>query len=128
MIRRSFLLVLLSLAGTIASCLLLGIGLYWRQAAMAAVLLFVVAMLCLLAGTVHYIREVVVALSSVHHEANDARFMDLGAPPEIRADNALNAKYHQPTWLQCRSLFFDIEINLRRGPVLGYLLTIKFHL
>src|ERR1041385_2727730 len=33
MIRRSFLLVLLSLAGTIASCLLLGIGLYWRQAA-----------------------------------------------------------------------------------------------
>jgi uncharacterized membrane protein YcjF (UPF0283 family) len=89
MIRRSFLLVLLSLAGTIASCLLLGIGLYWPQAAMAAVVLFVVAMLCLLAGTVHYIREVVVALSSVHHEANDARFMDLGAPPEIRADNAL---------------------------------------
>src|SRR6266436_2749774 len=30
MIRHCFLLVLISLAGTIASCLLLGIGLYWK--------------------------------------------------------------------------------------------------
>ena len=69
MIRRCFLLVLISLACTIASCLLLGIGLYWKEAAVAAVILFVPAMICLLAGTIHYIREVVVALSSVHNEA-----------------------------------------------------------
>ena len=89
MIRRCFLLVLVSPAGTIASCLLLGIGLYWKGAAVAAVVLFVLALICLLAGTIHYIREVVVALSSVHHEANDARFMDLGAPPEIGTHHPL---------------------------------------
>jgi hypothetical protein len=80
MIRRCFLLVLVSLAGTIASCLLLGFGLYWKKAASAAVVLFVVAMICLLAGTFYYIREVTVALSSVHNEACDSRFMDLGCP------------------------------------------------
>jgi hypothetical protein len=30
-----------------------------------------------------------VALSSVHNEARDLRFMDLGAPPEIRARDPL---------------------------------------
>ncbi len=89
MIRRCFLLVLISLAGTIASCLLLGFGLYWQEAAVAAVVLFVLAMICLLAGTFYYIREVVVALSSVRNEAGDSRFMDLGAPPEIRGHNPL---------------------------------------
>lgn len=89
MIRRCFLLVLVSLAGTISSCLLLGVGLYWKQAAVAAVVLFVLAMICLLAGTVYYIREVIVALSSVHNEACDSRFMDLGPPPEIRSHNPL---------------------------------------
>jgi hypothetical protein len=80
MIRRCFLLVLVSLAGTIGSCLLLGFGLYWKEAATAAVVLFVVAMICLLAGTFYYIREVTVALSSVQKEACDSRFMDLGCP------------------------------------------------
>ena len=89
MIRRCFLLVLISLAGTIASCLLLGFGLYWQEAAVAAVVLFVLAMICLLAGTFYYIREVVVSLSSVRNEAGDSRFMDLGTPPEIRGHNPL---------------------------------------
>lgn len=89
MIRRCFLLALISLVGTIASCLLLGIGLYWTGAAVAAVVVFVMAMICLLGATIHYIREVVVALSSVRNEANDSRFMDLGAPPEIRVHNPL---------------------------------------
>jgi len=89
MIRRCFLLALISLAATIASCLLLGIGLYWKEAAVAAVIVFVLAMICLLAGTFYYIREVVVALSSVHNEACDSRFMDLGAPPEIRGHHPL---------------------------------------
>jgi hypothetical protein len=84
MIRRCFLLALISLAGTIMACLLLGFGLYWIDAAIAAVVVFVLAMICLLGGTLYYIREVIVALSSVHNEASDLRFMDLGAPPEIR--------------------------------------------
>jgi hypothetical protein len=89
MIRRSFLLVLISLAGTIASCLLLGVGLYWKDAAVVAVVLFVLALICLLAGTFYYIREVTVSLSSVHNEARDSRFMDLGDPPEIRGRDPL---------------------------------------
>src|ERR1022692_1008006 len=64
MIRRCFLLALISLAGTIASCLLLGVGLYWKEAAVAAVVFFVL-MICLLAGAFYYIREVIVALRSV---------------------------------------------------------------
>jgi hypothetical protein len=84
MIRRCFLLVLISLVGTITSCLLLGFGLYWQQAAVAAVIVFVLAMTFLLAGTLYYIREVTVALSAVHTEARDSRFMDLAGAPEIR--------------------------------------------
>jgi Protein of unknown function (DUF2721) len=89
LIRRCFLLALLSLAGSISSCLLLGLGLYWRQAAFAAVGVFVAGMICLLASTIFYIREVTVALSSVNEEAKDLQFMDLGAPPEIRGRDAL---------------------------------------
>ncbi|MBZ5655453.1 MAG: DUF2721 domain-containing protein [Acidobacteriia bacterium] len=82
-IRRSFLLTLLSLAGTISSCLLLGLGLYMKDAALAAVVVFVVSLICLLGGTLYYIREVMDALSSVQDEQRDLRFMDLGSPPEI---------------------------------------------
>lgn len=81
-IRRSFLLVLISLAATIGSCLLLGLGLYMKGAALAAVIVFVLAMICLLAGTLYYIREVMVALSSVREESRDLRFMDLGTHAE----------------------------------------------
>ena len=77
LIRRCFLLALISLAGTIASCLLLGLGLYWPQAALMAVVVFVLAMICLLAGACYYLSEVNVALSSVRDEARDARFMDI---------------------------------------------------
>lgn len=89
LVQRCFLLVLAALAGTIASCLLLGLGLYWKEAALAAVIIFVLAMICLLAGTFYYIREVTVALSSVRDEARDSRFMDLGAPPEIQGHHPL---------------------------------------
>lgn len=89
MIQRCFLLVLIALAATIVSCLLLGLGLYWQEAAKAAVLLFVLALLCLMAGTLYYIREVIVSLSSVRIEASDSRFMDLGSPPEIRKSDPL---------------------------------------
>lgn len=84
LIRRCFLFALVSLAGTIASCLLLGFGLYWTEAALMAVVVFVVAMICLLVAAFYYLHEVMVALSSVHEESRDSRFMDLGSLPEAR--------------------------------------------
>ena len=89
LIRRCFLLVLISLAATIAACLLLGLGLYYADAAIAAVIVFVLGLVCLLIGTIYYIREVTVALSSVRQESRDSRFMDLGTPPEIRNRDAI---------------------------------------
>ena len=77
MIRRAFLFTVYSLLGTVATCLLLGLGLYWRYAQAMAALLFVVSMSALLAGMAYYAREVSVALSSVRQEAADSRFMDL---------------------------------------------------
>lgn len=74
MIRRTFLLSLIALVGTLVSCLLLGFGLYWKPAALGAAAVFVLAMIALLAGVLYYIREVTVALSSVHQEAVDERF------------------------------------------------------
>jgi hypothetical protein len=82
-IRRSFVLALISLTGTISSCLLLGLGLYVKDAALAAVVVFVLALICLLAATLYYLIEVMIALSSVREEERDLRFMDLGARPEI---------------------------------------------
>jgi amino acid permease len=89
LIRRCFLLALIALGATITSCLLLGLGLYWKQAALAAVAVFVIAMICLLAAVIYYAREVMVSLSSVREESRDSRFMDLGSPPEIRGHNAV---------------------------------------
>ncbi len=88
LIRRCFLLVLASLVGTLVSCLLLGLGIYFVKAAEAATVVFVLAMICLLAGAVYYLREVTMALSSVQDESRDLRFMDLGAQPETRNRDA----------------------------------------
>lgn len=89
MIRRAFLLALLGLVGTLISCLLLGLGLYWQAAAVAAAIVFVTGMLSVLFGALYYIREVTVALSSVREEARDLVFMDLGAHPETRSHTEL---------------------------------------
>jgi drug/metabolite transporter (DMT)-like permease len=78
MIRRAFLFALFALAGTLLSCLLLGFGLYWAMAAVAAAIVFVISMFSLLVCAVFYIREVRVALSSVQDEAHDLNFMDVG--------------------------------------------------
>lgn len=88
-IQRSFLFSLISLALTIASCLLLGLGLYSKSAAFAAAIVFVLAMVCLLIGVLHYIREMMVALSSVRDEARDLGFMDIGSRPESRQSDRL---------------------------------------
>jgi FtsH-binding integral membrane protein len=84
MIRRTFLLSLIALVGTLLSCLLLGFGLYWRPAALAAAAVFVAAMVALLAGVLYYIREVTVALSSVRQEAVDERFASLESADDPR--------------------------------------------
>jgi len=89
LIRRAFLFSLLSLVGTLMSCLLLGLGLYWESAAIAAAIVFVTSMLVLLVGAFYYVREVMVALSSVRDEARDLVSMDLGAQPEERAHREL---------------------------------------
>lgn len=89
MIRRAFLFSLVALVGTLISCLLLGLGLYWEMAAIAAVIVFVAGMLALLVGALYYIREVTVALSSVRDEARDLVFMDLGAQPEVESRTEL---------------------------------------
>ena len=83
-IRQSFQFSLISLAATISSCLLLGLGLYFKDAALAAVVVFVVGMICLLVGVLYYLREVMAALSSVRDEQRDLHFMDLGVQPELR--------------------------------------------
>lgn len=80
MIRRTFLLSLIALVGTLLSCLLLGLGLYWKPAALAAAAVFVAAMIALLSGVFYYIREITVALSSVRQEAADERFANLDMP------------------------------------------------
>jgi len=82
MIRRTFLLSLIALVGTLLSCLLLGLGLYWKPAAPAAAAVFVAAMIALLIGVLYYIREVTVALTSVRQEADDDRFAHLEATRE----------------------------------------------
>jgi len=88
-IRLSFLFSLISLAATISSCLLLGLGLYFQDAALAAVVVFVAGMICLLIGTLYYLREVMAALSSVRDEQRDLHFMDLGLQPELRHRDVL---------------------------------------
>lgn len=81
MIRKCFLCALISLTGSIAACFLFGVGLYVPDAAIAAAIIFVIALIFLFVAAIHYIREVRVALSSVRDEARDLRFMDLGSPP-----------------------------------------------
>jgi hypothetical protein len=78
MIRRAFVLTLYCLIGTIAACLILGAGLYWKWAEALAAIVFVFSIMTLLAGMIYYAREVGVALISVRKEAQDSRFMDLG--------------------------------------------------
>jgi len=86
LIRVAFVLTLVCLAGTVFTCLLLGLGLYWRVAELLAAIVFVLSLLSLLGGTIYYIREVKVALSSVRDEAADSRFMDLSDEPASVGD------------------------------------------
>jgi len=89
LIRKAMLLTLVCLAGTIFSCLLLGLGLYWEIALVIAVAIFVAAILSMLAGTCYYLAEITVALSSVRNEAKYYRLTDHdgGTEPSERRSN-----------------------------------------
>ncbi len=92
-IRKAFLFTLISLSATIVTCLLLGLGIYWVGAQVAAVIVFVAAVLSMLAGVIFYIAELAVALSSVHDEARSFHLIGLGtlrraAAERQRADDA----------------------------------------
>ncbi|HUN89387.1 MAG TPA: DUF2721 domain-containing protein [Terriglobales bacterium] len=87
LIRRCFLSALISLAGSIASCLLLGLGILFWQAAFAAAGVLVAALVFLLVSVFHYISEIRIALSSVRDEARDLRFIDLRSTPDVRQDS-----------------------------------------
>lgn len=71
LIRRAFMFALGALTGTLLSCLLLGLGLYWNVAAESAAVVFVLSMIALFLCTTFYIREVTVALTAVQQEARD---------------------------------------------------------
>jgi len=77
-IRKACQFTLLALAGTIATCLLLGFGLYWPAAQTTAVVVFVAAIFCLMVGTLFYLAEITVALSSVRDESKFFHLIDLG--------------------------------------------------
>lgn len=76
LIRKAMLLVLVSLIGTIACCLLLGLALYYEWARIVAVIVFVVSIFSMLAGTCFYVAEIQIALSSVREEAKYYHLMD----------------------------------------------------
>ena len=88
-IRKCFLSALLSLGCSTAACFLLGLGLYFADAAIAAAAMMVLALVFLFVAVLHYLREVRVALSSVLDEARDLRFMDLGTHPELRGPHTM---------------------------------------
>jgi drug/metabolite transporter (DMT)-like permease len=86
LVRKAMLLVLICLVGTILSCLLLGLALYYQWARIVAVIVFVVSILSMLAGTCYYTAEIRIALSSVREEAKYYHLMDLRELRERRTD------------------------------------------
>ena len=86
LVRNAMLMTLVSLVGTILCCLLLGLALYFEVARISAVIVFVVSILCMLAGTVYYLAEIKVSLSSVRGEAQYYYLMDSRDSQERRHD------------------------------------------
>lgn len=78
-IRKACLFTLVALAGTIATCMLLGLALLWRPAENLAAILLTVSILSLLIGVVFYISEITVALSSVRDEMKYFHLIDIAA-------------------------------------------------
>jgi hypothetical protein len=77
-IRRACLFTLYSLAGTVVSCLLLGLALFWKTAESLAAIALTSSICSLLLGALFYAAEIKVALSSVREEAKYFHLIDMG--------------------------------------------------
>ncbi len=93
-IRRAILCTLLSLGGTILTCLLLGLGLYVPVAQLVAIGLFVAAIVSMLAAVLFYVAEITVALTSVRQEA--ALWHDLELQPRRRDERPVEDEPAEP--------------------------------
>lgn len=67
-IKNAFFYTLLGIIGIMLTCLMLGLSLYWSQAKIVAVLVFVASVLAMLVGMVYYASEVAIALGSEQEE------------------------------------------------------------
>jgi hypothetical protein len=76
-IRKACLFVLVALAGTIATCMLLGLTLFWPAAEPFAGVLLTLSIFSLFVGTMYYVAEIGVALSSVREEAKYFHLIDV---------------------------------------------------
>lgn len=95
MIRKAFVLALISLTGTIAACLMLGAGIYFPVAAVLAAFLFIISIVALLLSAVSYLREVRMALTSVREEVEDSRFMDTAYAAFDHAAGRISRETHE---------------------------------
>jgi hypothetical protein len=67
-VRNAFLCVLASIILALAACLLLGLAVLWPPANGAAILVFVLGFLAMLAGMGYYVRDVSMALDAARDE------------------------------------------------------------
>ncbi len=76
-IKNAFFCTLLGIAGTMITCLALGLTLYVPQAFVVATLIFVLSLLSMLVGMFFYVSEVAIGLSSEREEEQLYELMDV---------------------------------------------------
>jgi hypothetical protein len=82
-IRRACLFTLYALAGTILTCMLLGLALFWKGAESLASAVLTASIASFFVGACFYIAEISVALSSVREEAKFFHLIDLGVVSRV---------------------------------------------
>lgn len=80
-IKNAFFYTLAGTSGIMMTCLLLGLALYAPQALVVAVLFFVLSVLSILVGTLFYVSEVAISLSSEKEEEQLYDLMDVMSAP-----------------------------------------------
>lgn len=75
-IKFAFFYMLLGTIGIMITCLILGLTLYLNDALIVAVLFFVLSVLSMLIGTVFYLSEVAIGLSSAKEERQMLELID----------------------------------------------------
>ncbi len=76
-VKNAFFFMLVGVAGIMVTCLLMGLTLYVPEALIIAVIIFVISVLSMLVGTIYYISEVSVSLSSEKEEDKMYALMDI---------------------------------------------------